>query len=85
MSAIQSILEKAKSAEPPKKRKGKWDEIMPVIRMLIKRGYELGDAVKWCVTEGAIPEESKRVAYYAISNRLRREAKKAAKPCPTPP
>ena len=76
MNAIQSILEKAKAAPPPIKRQGKWGEIMPVIRALMKRKYELSDAVNWCVSEGAIPEASKRTAYYAISNRLRREAKK---------
>lgn len=76
--ATTNILEKAKAAPPPIKRQGKWGEIMPVIRALMQRQYELSDAVKWCVAEGAIPEASKRTAYYAISNRLRREAKKAA-------
>jgi hypothetical protein len=76
--ATTNILEKAKAAPPPTKRKGKWGEVMPVIRTLLERQYDLSEAVNWCVAEGAIPEASKRTAYYAISNRLRREAKKAA-------
>lgn len=81
MSTIQSLLKKAQTADaPPLQRSGKWGYVMPVIRALMMRGYRIGDAVDWCVAEGAIPLLSRRTAYYAISNRLRREATRAAKP-----
>jgi hypothetical protein len=74
------ILKKARQAKPPAAERGIYGPLMPVIRQLLNNGFDLRQAVAWCVAEGLIAEEKYRSAYYAISNRVARLSLQAAKP-----
>jgi len=74
------IIAKAKLAKPPERERGKYAQFMPVIRQLLTNGFDVRQAVAWCVAEGLIAKEKYRSAYYAISNRVARLNHQTAKP-----
>ncbi len=72
---IATLLKKAEASPAVDMRHSRWVALAPVVETLLGKGHSVWTAVRWLVTEGAIPDESKRTAYHAILQHRNRAKK----------